>query len=547
MQNYKSKTMQKRVKKTHSKAKFAGVFYMLGALALAVLAFFPILVIGGKELWVGNFFEPFMTITADTKDWFGIIVASLYSILLLTVVINFFKCLANMSWLTKRSSRYVNGYNRNVRAMDKIGKSFSSSFAALIILLLEIYVLHPTTTEITFTMWAYVALGAGAFVHFLSGLVGGKVSYFELDGVGGNVEEEKRSCGLFVYFFRNLVQIAAVAGILYFFVPHNAIAEIVSTALAGGNPIEGKDMVYEVIPMGLQILILLCSFVLIKHATAATEFNRNGIEGKGMLNFRVFSLFVALFAGGVFALQYIQNQTEFKVDYIIIAGIALLAFLVDCIFKSRPKTEEKDEVEEDEDMYNPCPQQMPAPAPAPMQQNAQMPYQPIYVPIYYYPYGGEMPVATTTETRPAPAPAPAHLQNLPAPDVTGKNELRNDRRDLKDRNKMVKRGWKEAKVNVRMQKKNDKNAKKTEKKDQAEAAKMLKYYQKHGYPRPDIQPKSREEELAELNPYKQYAVRCPVCGKILNVKDTTPYHRCPECGKVFTIRKFQTYVKKDEK
>ena len=35
--------------------------------------------------------------------------------------------------------------------------------------------------------------------------------------------------------------------------------------------------------------------------------------------------------------------------------------------------------------------------------------------------------------------------------------------------------------------------------------------------------------------------------KILNVKDTTPYHRCPECGKVFTIRKFQTYVKKDEK
>ena len=50
---------------------------------------------------------------------------------------------------------------------------------------------------------------------------------------------------------------------------------------------------------------------------------------------------------------------------------------------------------------------------------------------------------------------------------------------------------------------------------------------------------------ATLNPKKDWRVRCPQCGKELNVKDTTPYHRCPACSKVFTLRKFETYTKKE--
>ena len=49
------------------------------------------------------------------------------------------------------------------------------------------------------------------------------------------------------------------------------------------------------------------------------------------------------------------------------------------------------------------------------------------------------------------------------------------------------------------------------------------------------------DAITELNPDKDFKVRCPQCGKELSVKDKSPYHRCPSCGKVFTLQKFRTY------
>ena len=75
-------------------------------------------------------------------------------------------------------------------------------------------------------------------------------------------------------------------------------------------------------------------------------------------------------------------------------------------------------------------------------------------------------------------------------------------------------------------------------------------------PEPSPKEKAKEEALDKenaeavevhtpLDPNKEWKVRCPRCGKILNVRETSPYHRCPSCDKVFGLRKFQTYVKKD--
>ena len=50
--------------------------------------------------------------------------------------------------------------------------------------------------------------------------------------------------------------------------------------------------------------------------------------------------------------------------------------------------------------------------------------------------------------------------------------------------------------------------------------------------------------VSVLNPDKQWKVRCPKCGKLLLVREVSPYHRCPSCDKVFEIRKFETYTKK---
>ncbi len=512
MKSYQSANalaIRKKVKKAHSKAGFVGTLYLLGALAMAVFACLPILTVDSAELWVANFFTPFTTIFTDTVVWLDVIAALFYALIVLIAVINFFKCFSKLGRLSKRSSRYVNGYNRNMQAMEDMGKRFSSSFAAIIILSLLIYILKQTNAEMALTINAYITLGVGLFIHFVAGLIGGNVRWFDVHGNGGNVEEEKRECGRFVYFFRNLVQLAATVGIIYFFVPSCVLGSTLQTVLTGGNLLEG-DIVKTLVPVALQALMLIFLFVLVKHATAATEFNRLGIEGSGMKNFRVFSFLTFLVAGGVFAVDYLLVQPDPIVyDFVYIAAIAFGAFLVDCIFKSKRKKEEEDydplaEMQDDQKAGQPMPAypQMPVYPQMPMPQQTAgqpAPYQPIYIPVYY-PYPQVMPTQqqaventpiTVVEAKPAPAPAPVivpakapeNIKPTPAPEA----------------------------VKAAVDKENE---------DPVEINKPL-------------------------DPNKEWRVRCPRCGKELNVRETSPYHRCPSCDKVFAIRKFQTYVRKN--
>lgn len=515
--------LRKRVRKVHSKARRAGVLYLLGALALAVLAFLPALEIGGEKLWVLTFYQPLQDALGGALDWINVIAAVLYAFILLSVVINFLRCFSKLGWLTRRSSRYVNGYNRNMRAMEDMGKRFSGSLAAIINFSLLIYILQSSATEVALTNYAYVTLGVGLAVHFLAGLIAGKVSWFDVHGNGGNVEEVKRECGIFVYFFRNVMQLAAVAGILYFFVPQCTLGAKIDAWLGGVNPLAG-DVVKDLVPVVLQAIILLCTLVLVKHATATTEFNRLGMEGKGMKNYRVFSFFVFLAAGAAFAVEYFLVKPEtVAFDTVYVAAIALGVFLVDCIFKTRAKRETEEDYDpiaemernQTEQPVYPQPtatagqsgqtkviyQQIPAPQPAPQQTVYQQ--QPVYIPVYYpYPIQqpapqlapvptyapAPTPVEVKITAAPQPAPAPEHIKPTPAPE--------------------------------------------------------------------SVREKAKEEALDKenagpiavnkpLDPNKEWKVRCPRCGKILSVRETSPYHRCPSCDKVFSLQKFQTYVRKD--
>ena len=513
---------RKKVRKERSKAGCAGVLYLLGALALAVLAFFPVLNIGGNELWVVTFFSPIIEAIGGTLDWIGIIVSALYLWIMLAAVINFFKALSKISWLTKKSLKYVNGYNRNISAMEDIGKRFSGSFATIINLSFLIAILQPNTSDVTITIYAYIIIAVGLLIHFLAGLIEGKVSGFEAPVNGGDVEENKRECGIFVYFFRNIMQLLAVAGMLYFFVPKCTVGATLQGLLNGANLFEG-DIVTTLVPVVLQVLIVPCMFVLIKHATAATEFNRDGIKGKGMKNYRVFAFFVFLLASGVFAVDFLLIQPNPLVyDFVFVAVIAFLVFLVDCIFKTRVKEEEEEEE------VDPCEMKKePMMPPMPfcnrqrcMQQGMSMPMggqpnmgypkmpmnqpayqqQPVYIPIYY-PYPMQQPA-------PAPAPAPVEVKitSMPAP----------------------------APASEKVPEKAPENLK----------------------PEPSPKEKAKQEmddkeieipvEVYEaFDPNKEWKVRCPRCGKMLSVHETSPYHRCPLCDKVFSLRKFKTYLKKD--
>lgn len=530
--------LKKRVKKVHSKAKFVGSLYTLGAIAMLVLVCLPLIKLNGIDLWIVNFWNPILdAFNADKRNLLALIIAVFYALAVFVCLINLFKCFGKFGWLTKRSLRYVNGSQRNKNAMEKIGKYFSSSFAAVLILFLEIYLVLPAANTVTFTMYAYVFLAVGLAIHLLAGLISGTVSNFNTQNVGGHVEEEKREVGMFVYFFRNIIQIAAVVGIVWYFVKENAIATIVANGLAGKNPFTG-DLVKDVLPLALQLALVLCLIVMIKHATAPTEFNLHGIYGKGMKKFRVFAFFTTLVSGGIFAIDFfVKKVNPISYTYAIIAGIAFVAFLIDCIFKSRAKEEDENVVMESTQVDSMAPQPAFYPQPMPQQQaqqvicpqmpqnmQARVPQQPNYIPMYY-PY----PVAQQPQVIQQPIYIPIYY---PCAACMPQQPQQPQRVQIPE----------PSVVSVASQIVN------AEKPTPAPAPEKIK-----PTPAPKgLKAKEKEEPVKEysnvesekFNPNREYRVRCPKCGKELIVTEKSPYHRCPVCDKVFKIQKFQTYVQK---
>ena len=57
----KAVSVKKRIAKTHSKAEFVGILYLIATAFLAVMAFLP-LVYGTSvgSMWVKNFWKPFL-------------------------------------------------------------------------------------------------------------------------------------------------------------------------------------------------------------------------------------------------------------------------------------------------------------------------------------------------------------------------------------------------------------------------------------------------------------------------------------------------------
>ena len=323
---------RKRVKKVHAKARFVGVLYTLGALALLVFTFLPILahstpimdtVTLGFDVYVSKAIG-FLKGGASLAEF---IVGVLYIILLLTTFFNFFRCLFKLGWLSNRSSRYVNGYNKNMRAMEQMGERFAHSFARFVNFHIVTYILYNKAIgPVYIQTMAYAALAVGLIIHLIAGATSGKVSRFNVQGVGGVVEELKRECGLFVYFFRNLVQIAAIGAILYMFAPVSVLGSVLNGLLDGTSSLG--------VPEIMQALLLLALVVMVRHATADTEFNRLGIDGKGMKVFPIAALLAAVFAGVAGVLGETMDM-----GYIYMAAIALGAFLIHCIFKTRVKAD----------------------------------------------------------------------------------------------------------------------------------------------------------------------------------------------------------------
>ncbi len=517
----KAKLLKKRVRAVQGKAKFVGMMYLLGLILLAAAGVMLTMVSGtsvsteaimgatGLDLPVLKAFAEISAIFTSPNGALGflqdaellirLLVILIYAAMLLALLINILRALGKLNWLFKRRASYANGFNRNMYAMDDISKRYSSSLKALIICNLQIMLLSLSANaegvvEQQITLFGYITLGVGLLWHFVCGLAEGTVTLFT---TGKKIEEEERQYGLFIYFVRNLIQLVAVAAIVYFLVPQSVLLVKLQqcfTALLAQDFAWFGTNITQLIPMILELFAWIFIFIMLGHAVAATEFNRDGKFGKGMKTYAVASFLAFLFIGVWTALPFLPFDTGmaagvFNFNLLIPAVIAFVVFLFDCICKSKTKPS-KDE--EEEDFYDPekAPQ-TPAMGQVPVMngQNGQ----PIYVPIYYYPYPATAqapaqypPVSSTAEAvpvRPSPMPAPAYIQPTPSPVVEEEE----------------KETFSEEPVEIPL----------------------------------------------ELDPSKSHVVRCPNCGKHLSVKEVSPYHRCPVCDKVFELRKFEAYVKKN--
>ncbi|MBQ8323456.1 MAG: hypothetical protein IJX91_05765 [Clostridia bacterium] len=350
----KAALLRKRVKTVQGRAKFTGFLYLLGTIALLAVGA-VVCPLSGTCLTTASGLLPVLQLVEEIKALFTgditnvikdgallmkALILVLYIATLLALLINTCRSFGKLGWLFKRRASYANGFNRNMYAMDDLGKRFSGSLAALVIFYVFAYLF--TDGEPKFTMYGYIALGAGLALHIFCGLLEGKVTLFT---TGEKIEEEEREYGLFVFFLRNLVQIAAVGAIVYFFAPVSTfgtdLKEVLDKLVVVRDFAWLKSNITALIPFLVELVAWICMIVLIKHATAATEYNRDCLDGDGMKNFAVFAFFAALCFGAIALLPYLGvgvatgETAVLNTKALIATGVAFAAFLFDCIVRPR--------------------------------------------------------------------------------------------------------------------------------------------------------------------------------------------------------------------
>lgn len=379
----KAVLLKKRVRAVRNRAKFAGLLYLFGTIALAGITAIVAFVSGayisknGELMVVKSFISELLylvkgdgttggysAVLKDADLLVRALSALIYAVLLIIVVVNVLRSLGKLNWLFKRRASYANGFNRNAYAMDDLGARYAGSFSAMIVCNLLIFALGGTQ----FTTLGYYAIIGGVALHFIAGLIAGKVTLFT---TGDRMEEEPRESGTFVFFVRNLLQFGVLAGIFVLFicnpfVQNKSTGANPSTTALGGLIRELLDLCVVqrnfgavtntkfLVPLVVELLTWICFIVLIKHATGVTEFSRDGLDGAGINNFAVFGFLTAVCLATLGALpqfgfgEWLNTQaTSINQTLIIASVVAFAGFVLDCIIRPRQKVVSYDDVDTD--------------------------------------------------------------------------------------------------------------------------------------------------------------------------------------------------------
>ena len=338
--------MKQRIAKMQRKAKAFGLLYLLATIALTALACLPLITFSDETIGVKLGVMEFWTVFTQLGEGIqgkelSLVVAVIYGLMLFVLAINLLRSVFKLGWLFKKKASRLYGFNRNMYAMDDMGRRFSSSFAAIVAshLLIMLIVAQGAVGPL-----AFAVLGVGVFFHFACGIPAGNVSLFNTDD---GVSEQRRELGNFSPFVRNLFQLVIVAAVAYLFIGYAQIRSTIDLLFAeNGVANLMADPMALIIP-ALEFAILLILIGMLYYATGTIEFDPEGAEAAGRKRFLALAVLLLLCAGGTFAYGQFVAQIQVHQNVILIAAVALVAVIIELVLIGCPKmeTENLDEVD----------------------------------------------------------------------------------------------------------------------------------------------------------------------------------------------------------
>ncbi len=356
-----------QIKRSQAQAKWLGFLYLLGIIGLTALACFSLATVDSVRLGVTGFWKPFVTLFKNVKgvkafldslktNVIPVSVAVLYTCMLLGLLVNVIRALVKLSWLFKRKASKLYGFNRNMYAMEDLAKLFSQTFNCVICFHLLIALV---TGGIQIHLLGYIALGVGVGLHILLTPFVGNVSLYTTED---GIIEEKRQVGNFTPILRNVLQLVATGGILYFLVKNIkklALLKgfIVDLTQNGLKAITGNPKLVIVPALSLVLVILV--MCMTAYALGITEFDSEGARGRGRKGYLWISLLTFIVATGMYVVGFLFAKSQVTLELIYIALIALGMFVIEILLRKYPRVpvENKDEVdvdtylEKDEETY----------------------------------------------------------------------------------------------------------------------------------------------------------------------------------------------------
>ena len=331
--------VKRRIAKAQGAAKTVGMLYLLATLGLIALFCLGVCKIDFATFSVYDFFAVFYREGTAEALHLAKGCAAVYAATLVAMAICLIVAFTKLKWLFSRKASRLYGFNRNMYAMDDLGKCFSYTFASG---LAACYFIALTGTNFQLELFAYIYLGVGVVFHFLLGLVSGSVSLFDTcDGI----TEQKREVGYFAPFMRNLLQLAATGGILFLFVQHNSVysgLKLVTGAFANiADAFAQKP--FELASAIGQIVLAIALIGLLFHATCTKEFDMEGAETPGRKLFIVWILLALIGAAATYVCTtfFLKPATvsQETTNALFIAIIALVSLLIELFTIGCPRVQ----------------------------------------------------------------------------------------------------------------------------------------------------------------------------------------------------------------